>query len=135
MQGAYELLFYPTYHLDASSLLLRHPLHGPPVALDTQDNHVLEVTSAFEIVLYGAVISGELSPLSQPKLQLQRLRSLTLPRSIPRPVAMVRMPVCARTQKNDSDRDHMRVKLVSVAAVAVAVPAHQSSPPMYVSKQ
>ena len=90
--GRHRLRFYPRYHLDQSSLLHTHALPGPPLALDTQGEYLLEVTVPFEIRVYKCVVTGVLSPLSEPTLRLHLVRALSLMTPLSRPIAMALVP-------------------------------------------
>ncbi|KAI8025584.1 RAB6A-GEF complex partner protein 1 [Camellia lanceoleosa] len=67
----YELLFYPRYHLDQSSLLCRKPLLAKPMVMD---------------------LSGELTPSSSPDLQLSTARELSIMTAKSHPAAMRFIP-------------------------------------------
>ena len=66
----YELLFFPRYHLDYSSLLYRKPLLGRPIVMDVFQDYVLVTYSPFDVHIFHVVILGELSPASNPVLQV-----------------------------------------------------------------
>ncbi|KAJ6328680.1 hypothetical protein OIU77_010378 [Salix suchowensis] len=68
----YELLFYPRYHLDQSSLLCRKPLLAKPMVMDAYQDHILVTYRPFDVHIFHARLLGELSPSSTPDLQLQR---------------------------------------------------------------
>lgn len=66
----YELLFFPRYHLDHSSLLYRKPLLGRPIVMDVFQDYILVTYSPFDVHIFHVMISGELSPTSSPVLQV-----------------------------------------------------------------
>ena len=66
----HELLFFPRYHLDQSSLLLRKPLLGKPMVMDVFEDYLLVTYRPFDIHIFQAKLFGELSPSSSPVLQV-----------------------------------------------------------------
>lgn len=66
----YELLFYPRYHLDQSSLLCRKPLLANPMVMDVYQEYLLVTYRPFDVHVYHVKITGELSPSSSPDLQV-----------------------------------------------------------------
>ncbi|KAK3266990.1 hypothetical protein CYMTET_24423, partial [Cymbomonas tetramitiformis] len=99
--GKHELLFYPRYHLDNQSLLLRHPLPGgAPLALDSQGDILLEAAAPFDVRIYRAVVVGELSPLKSPTLRLQPLRELSTMSYRRPPLCLALVPSLACTPSN-----------------------------------
>lgn len=68
----YELLFFPRYHLDYSSLLYRKSLLGRPIVMDVFQDYILVTYSPFDVHIFHVVISGELSPASSPVLQVKQ---------------------------------------------------------------
>nr|CAB3451299.1 unnamed protein product [Digitaria exilis] len=81
----YELLFFPRYHLDYSSLLYRKPLLGRPIVMDVFQDYILVTYSPFDVHIFHVMISGELSPVSNPVLQLSTVRELSImsPKGLP----------------------------------------------------
>ncbi|KAJ3695374.1 hypothetical protein LUZ60_000751 [Juncus effusus] len=74
----YELLFYPRYHLDQSSLLCRKTLVGKPIVMDVFQDYILVTYNPFDVHIFHAKITGELSPTSSPVLQLTTVRELSI---------------------------------------------------------
>ncbi|XP_042053915.1 guanine nucleotide exchange factor subunit RIC1-like [Salvia splendens] len=74
----YELLFYPRYHLDQSSLLCRKPLLTKPMVMDVYQDYLLVTYRPFDVHIYHVKITGELSPSSSPDLQLSTVRELSI---------------------------------------------------------
>ncbi|KAG0475853.1 hypothetical protein HPP92_012694 [Vanilla planifolia] len=68
--NTYELLFYPRYHLDQSSLLYRKPLLGKPIIMDVFQDYLLITYHPFDVHIFQVKIFGELSPTSSPNLQV-----------------------------------------------------------------
>ena len=68
----YELLFYPRYHLDQSSLLCRKPLLTNPMVMDVYQDYLLITYHPFDVHIYHVKITGELSPSSSPDLQVAK---------------------------------------------------------------
>lgn len=66
----YELLFYPRYHLDQSSLLCRKPLLTKPMVMDVYQDYLLVTYRPFDVHIYHVKLTGELSPSSTPDLQV-----------------------------------------------------------------
>lgn len=66
----YELLFYPRYHLDQSSLLCRKVLLGKPMVMDVYQDYILVSYLPFFIHVYHVKIYGELTPSSKADLQV-----------------------------------------------------------------
>ena len=56
--GAFELLLYPRFHLDETSLLLRKSLPEPPLALDASGDFILMATPPMELTMYRIDIQG-----------------------------------------------------------------------------
>lgn len=67
----YELLFYPRYHLDQSSLLCRKQLLGKPMVMDVLEDYILVTYRPFDVHIFLVKILGELSPSSNPVLQVR----------------------------------------------------------------
>ncbi|XP_058085999.1 uncharacterized protein LOC131233336 isoform X1 [Magnolia sinica] len=90
--NTYELLFYPRYHLDQSSLLCRKPLLGKPMVMDVFQDYILVTYCPFDVHIFHVKISGELSPLSNPVLQLSTVRELSIMTAKNHPAAMRFIP-------------------------------------------
>ncbi|PKA65731.1 hypothetical protein AXF42_Ash013146 [Apostasia shenzhenica] len=90
--NTYELLFFPRYHLDQSSLLCRKPLPGKPIIMDVFQDHLLVTYHPFDVHIFHVNISGELFPTSTPFLQLATLRELSIMTSKNHPVSMRFIP-------------------------------------------
>ncbi|MQL96937.1 hypothetical protein Taro_029627, partial [Colocasia esculenta] len=88
----YELLFFPRYHLDQSSLLLRKSLVGKPVVMDVFDDYLLVTYRPFDVHIFHVKISGEISPSSTPVLQLSTVRELSIMTAKSHPAAMSFIP-------------------------------------------
>ncbi|PWZ24900.1 hypothetical protein Zm00014a_008363 [Zea mays] len=94
----YELLFFPRYHLDYSSLLYRKPLLGRPIVMDVFQDYILVTYSPFDVHIFHVMISGELSPSSNPVLQLSTVRELSIMSPKSPPVSMRFIP-----EQNDKE--------------------------------
>lgn len=68
--GRYELLFYPRYHLDQSSLLYRKSLIAKPMVMDVYQDYLLVTYRPFDVHIYHVQLSGDLTPSSTPDLQV-----------------------------------------------------------------
>ncbi|AQK55972.1 Quinoprotein amine dehydrogenase beta chain-like [Zea mays] len=90
--NTYELLFFPRYHLDYSSLLYRKQLLGRPIVMDVFQDYILVTYSPFDVHIYHVVVSGELSPASNPVLKLSTLRELSIMSPKSPPVSMRFIP-------------------------------------------
>ncbi|EOA25322.1 hypothetical protein CARUB_v10018639mg [Capsella rubella] len=88
----YELLFYPKYHLDQSSLLCRKVLLGKPMVMDVYQDYILVSYLPFIIHVYHAKIYGELTPSSKADLQLSTVRELSIMTAKSHPAAMRFVP-------------------------------------------
>ncbi|EPS67848.1 hypothetical protein M569_06924, partial [Genlisea aurea] len=88
----YELLFYPRYHLDRSSLLFRKPLASKPMVMDVYQDYILVTYRPFDIHIFHVNVNGELSPSSSPQLQLSTVRELSIMTAKSHPVAMRFVP-------------------------------------------
>lgn len=71
MYCRHELLFYPRYHLDDSSLLCRKPLLTKPIVMDVYQDYILVTYHPFDVHIFHAEIHGELTPTSNPTLQVE----------------------------------------------------------------
>lgn len=67
----YELLFYPRYHLDQSSLLCKKSLLTKPIVIDVYQDYILVAYRPFDIHILHVKLSGELTPTSNPDLQVK----------------------------------------------------------------
>lgn len=90
--NAYELLFYPRYHLDQSSLLCRKPLLGKPMVMDVFQDYILVTYCPFDVHIFHVKISGDLSPSNTPVLQLSTVRELSIMTAKSHPAAMRFIP-------------------------------------------
>eukprot|EP00899_Mesostigma_viride_P007295 jgi/Mesvir1/16567/Mv10107-RA.1 len=88
----FELLFYPHYHLDESSLLYRLPLKKQPLALDVCGQYLLVATPPLEIRVYHVRMDGELSPLGSPSVHMTMVRDLSIMTVRKPPVSMRFVP-------------------------------------------
>lgn len=69
--NTYELLFYPRYHLDQSSLLCKKSLLTKPIVMDVYQDYILVAYRPFDVHIYHVKLSGELTPTSNPDLQYE----------------------------------------------------------------
>ncbi|XP_062220514.1 uncharacterized protein LOC133919949 isoform X1 [Phragmites australis] len=90
--NTYELLFFPRYHLDFSSLLYRKPLLGRPLVMDVFQDYISVTYSPFDVHIFHVMITGELSPASSPVLQLSTVRELSIMSPKSPPVSMRFIP-------------------------------------------
>jgi len=74
----YELLFYPRYHLDQSSLLCRKPLLAKPMVMDVYQDHMLLTYRPFDVHIFHVKLFGELSPSGSPDLQVNAYFQIVL---------------------------------------------------------
>ncbi|XVF73146.1 hypothetical protein PTKIN_Ptkin12aG0178100 [Pterospermum kingtungense] len=88
----YELLFYPRYHLDQSSLLFRKPLLAKPMVMDAYEDYILVTYRPFDVHIFHMKLFGELTPLSTPDLQLSTVRELSIMTAKSHPAAMRFIP-------------------------------------------
>ncbi|KAL3622149.1 hypothetical protein CASFOL_033560 [Castilleja foliolosa] len=89
---SYELLFYPRYHLDQSSLLCRKPLLTKPMVMDVYQDYLLVTYRPFDVHIFHVNVIGELSPSSTPDLQLSTVRELSIMTAKSHPAAMHFIP-------------------------------------------
>lgn len=103
--NTYELLFFPRYHLDHSSLLYRKPLLGRPIVMDVFQDYILVTYSPFDVHIFHVMISGELSPTSSPVLQLSTVRELSImsPKGPPVSMRLIPEPTDEGELKRDTD--------------------------------
>lgn len=90
--NTYELLFYPRYHLDQSSLLCRKPLLAKPMVMDVYQDYILVTYRPFDVHIFHVALSGDLMPSSSPDLQLSTVRELSIMTAKSHPVAMRFIP-------------------------------------------
>ncbi|XP_077219542.1 uncharacterized protein LOC143853708 isoform X2 [Tasmannia lanceolata] len=90
--NTYELLFYPRYHLDQSSLLCRKSLLGKPIVMDVFQDYILVTYRPFDVHIFHVKILGELSPSSTPVLQLSTVREISIMSAKSHPTAMRFIP-------------------------------------------
>ncbi|KAH6829995.1 Quinoprotein amine dehydrogenase [Perilla frutescens var. hirtella] len=90
--NTYELLFYPRYHLDQSSLLCRKPLLTKPMVMDVYQDYLLVTYRPFDVQIYHVKLTGELSPSSSPDLQLSTVRELSIMTAKSHPAAIHFIP-------------------------------------------
>ncbi|XP_039048214.1 guanine nucleotide exchange factor subunit RIC1-like isoform X2 [Hibiscus syriacus] len=88
----YELLFYPRYHLDQSSLLCRKSLLAKPMVMDVYEDYILVTYRPFDVHIFHVKLSGELTPSSSPDLQLSTVRELSIMTAKSHPAAMRFIP-------------------------------------------
>ncbi|KAB2597743.1 RIC1-like protein [Pyrus ussuriensis x Pyrus communis] len=86
--NTYELLFYPRYHLDRSSLLCRKPLLAKPMVMDVYQEYILVTYRPFDVHIFHVKLFGELTPFTTPNLQLSTLRELSIMTAKSHPAAM-----------------------------------------------
>ncbi|KAF3441536.1 hypothetical protein FNV43_RR15450 [Rhamnella rubrinervis] len=90
--NTYELLFYPRYHLDQSSLLFRKPLHAKPIVMDVYQEYILVTYRPFDVHIFHVNLFGEFTPSSTPDLQLSTVRELSIMTAKSHPAAMRFIP-------------------------------------------
>ncbi|XP_022770465.1 guanine nucleotide exchange factor subunit Rich-like isoform X3 [Durio zibethinus] len=90
--NTYELLFYPRYHLDQSSLLCRRPLLAKPMVMDVYEDYILVTYCPFDVHVFHVKLLGELTPSSTPDLQLSTVRELSIMTAKSHPAAMRFIP-------------------------------------------
>ncbi|XP_023000023.1 RAB6A-GEF complex partner protein 1-like isoform X1 [Cucurbita maxima] len=88
----YELLFFPRYHLDQSSLLCRKLLLGKPVVMDVYQEYILVTYRPFDVHIFHLTLLGELTLSSTPELQLSTVRELSIMTAKSHPVSMRFIP-------------------------------------------
>ncbi|GAX78137.1 hypothetical protein CEUSTIGMA_g5579.t1 [Chlamydomonas eustigma] len=76
--GPCELILFPRYHLDLTSVLVRYPVPQVPLAMDCVGSHILLASQPLEIALFEVSITGKLSPSSSPKASLQLVREISM---------------------------------------------------------
>ncbi|XP_021748783.1 RAB6A-GEF complex partner protein 1-like isoform X3 [Chenopodium quinoa] len=90
--NTYELLFYPRYHLDQSSLLCKKTLLTKPIVMDVYQDYILVAYRPFDVHIYHVKLSGELTPISNPNLQLSTVRELSIMTAKSPPASMRFIP-------------------------------------------
>ncbi|KAK7295112.1 hypothetical protein RJT34_18016 [Clitoria ternatea] len=90
--NTYELLFYPRYHLDQSSLLCRKPLLAKPMVMDVYQDYMLVTYRPFDVHIFHVKLFGELNPSGNPDLQLSAVRELSIMTAKSHPAAMRFLP-------------------------------------------
>lgn len=90
--NTYELLFYPRYHLDQSSLLCRKQLLAKPMVMDVYQDYILATYRPFDVHIFHVKLSSELTPSSTPNLQLSTVRELSIMTAKSHPAAMRFIP-------------------------------------------
>lgn len=90
--NTYELLFYPRYHLDQSSLLCRKPLFAKPIVMDVYQDYILVTYRPFDVHIFHVKLFGELTPSGNPDLQLSAVRELSIMTAKSHPAAMRFIP-------------------------------------------
>lgn len=90
--NTYELLFYPRYHLDQSSLLGRKTLLAKPMVMDVYQDYILVTYRPFDVHIFHVKLSGELTPSRTPDLQLSTVRELSIMTAKSHPSAMRFIP-------------------------------------------
>lgn len=88
----YELLFYPRYHLDQSSLLCRKSLLTKPTVMDVYQDYILVTYRPFDVHIFHVKLSSELTPASKPDLQLSTVRELSIMTAKSPPASMRFIP-------------------------------------------
>ncbi|KAL4562680.1 hypothetical protein LXL04_026710 [Taraxacum kok-saghyz] len=88
----YELLFYPRYHLDQSSLLYQKPLLAKPLVMDVYNDYLLVTYHPFDVHIFHVKLSGDLTPSTTPDLQLSTVRELSIMTAKCHPAAMRFIP-------------------------------------------
>ncbi|KAJ0110380.1 hypothetical protein Patl1_00487 [Pistacia atlantica] len=90
--NAYELLFYPRYYLDQSSLLCRKPLLAKPMVMDVYQDYILVTYRPFDVHIFHVKLFGELTPSNTPDLQLPTVREVSIMTAKSHPAAMRFIP-------------------------------------------
>ncbi|GAB2291032.1 hypothetical protein Dimus_025288 [Dionaea muscipula] len=88
----YELLFYPRFHLDESSLLCRKSLLAEPLAMDVYQDFILVAYRPFDVHIFHVKLSGDLTPTSKAKIQLSTVRELSIVTAKSHPASMRFIP-------------------------------------------
>lgn len=90
--NTYELLFYPRYHLDQSSLLCKKSLLTKPIVMDVYQDYILVTYHPFDVHIFHVKLFGELTPTSKPDLQLSTVRELSIMSAKSPPASMRFIP-------------------------------------------
>ncbi|XP_004301497.1 PREDICTED: protein RIC1 homolog [Fragaria vesca subsp. vesca] len=90
--NTYELLFYPRYHLDQSSLLCRKSLLAKPMVMDVYQDYILVTYRPFDVHIFHVKLFGELTPFTTPDLELSTVRELSIMTAKSHPAAMRFVP-------------------------------------------
>ncbi|XP_074328962.1 uncharacterized protein LOC141666707 isoform X2 [Apium graveolens] len=104
--NTYELLFYPRYHLDESSLLGQKQLLAQPTVMDVYQDYLLVTYRPFNVNIFHVKLCGELTPLSTAYLQLSTVRELSIMTAKSHPAAMRFIP-------NQLEREYIPGKHIS----------------------
>ncbi|KAL3150452.1 hypothetical protein ABBQ32_000282 [Trebouxia sp. C0010 RCD-2024] len=75
---ACQLLLYPRYHLDHSSLLARYPLAQAPLALDALGTYILVAFAPLELTLLRVAMTGALTPNGASTAKISVVRELSI---------------------------------------------------------
>eukprot|EP00736_Rhodelphis_marinus_P006668 Rmarinus@m.14482 len=91
---SYELLVFPSSHLDmSSSLLHRERVPGEPVLMDIRpDGYLLVLLRTGVLYLYQVAVAGPREHHGLPKVAMQLLRKSTLHESSFQPLLNIRLP-------------------------------------------
>eukprot|EP00891_Asterochloris_glomerata_P001441 jgi/Astpho2/1441/e_gw1.00025.4.1_t len=73
-----QLLLYPRYHLDNSSLLARYSLVQTPVAMDALGNFIQIAYAPLDVSVLRIDLSGQLTPLGTPTATVTVVRELSI---------------------------------------------------------
>ncbi|CAM8895898.1 unnamed protein product [Rhodiola kirilowii] len=104
--NTYELLFYPRYHLDQSSLLCRKTLLAKPMVMDVYQDYLLVTYRPFDVNIFLVKLSSDLTPSNTPDLQLSTVRELSIMTAKSHPAAMRFIPeqlLSPKTEPDDKD--------------------------------
>ncbi|XP_050203918.1 uncharacterized protein LOC126653956 [Mercurialis annua] len=107
--NTYELLFYPRYHLDQSSLLCRKPLLAKPMVMDVYEDHILVTYRPFDVHIFHVKLNGDLTPHQTPNLQLSTVRELSIMTAKSHPAAMRFIP--DQILREDAFKNHISPSL------------------------
>lgn len=89
--NTYELLFYPRFHLDQSSLLCRKPLLAKPMVMDVYQEYILVTYRPFDVHIFHVKLVGALT-LTTPDLRLSTVRELSIMTAKSHPASMRFIP-------------------------------------------
>ncbi|XP_047307379.1 guanine nucleotide exchange factor subunit RIC1-like isoform X1 [Impatiens glandulifera] len=113
--NTYELLFYPRYHLDQSSLLCRKPLLAKPMVMDVYQDYLLVTYRPFDVHIFHVKLSGELTPSSRPNLELSTVRELSIMTAKSHPATMRFIP-------DQLSREDVSTRCISSSSLLVKEP-------------